>query len=353
MKDRDTGRVDSSTRFSRRRFLKVAGYTAAIAAEMAASHDVRVSDVMHAIEVAREYGPEVGWAVLRNPSQSLDAYELWKTPEKSYEKSQLLKVNLEYKKGARNNVVGFGDSNIVGPDGTQWRQSPLKLYITLARDEYGFNNWTDYNCARSGFTTDRIINEQINSDRAKQGLEMGVKSDVWVNAGGNDMSDIVHDDSEADELAKLGRDPFGDMDLLFKYTKRIADNIQAFEGNFLNLLHAIRQPEYAPNIRQFIVMSAPDFGKVRSIITQEIDGQAHIIELTSAAARRLVGNIAVHMNNAMFRAAETFAQEGNKVAGINTATPDISNFSSNQHFSLDACRKIAEVAASRVSIVSG
>ncbi len=105
-------------------------------------------------------------------------------------------------------------------------------------------------------------------------------------------------------------------------------------------------------------MSLPDFGKANSIITEEINGKAHYMYLKNDAVRQLIGNISTLMNNAMFRAVSKFHKEIKerdkidvKIVGINTATSNISKFSSNQHFSTEACRQIAQVAASRVAIL--
>lgn len=299
------------------------------------------------LKLSYEYGPEVAEAVVSHPGQSIEAFKLWKGPDRAYERSHVFTDNLKYEQGSANNIIGFGDSNLVGPGGTNWRESPIILYKDLAVQKKGVTDWQDFNCAKGGSTTDRIIREQVPSQRAMDGFGMGVGCDVWVNAGGNDVANLVHNVQDVEELRRLTQNPFADMDLLFKYTGRIEDNIQNFEENFLSLLHAIYKP-YEPQIRQFVVMSMPDFGRASSIITQEFNGGAYVIDLKSSAIRRLIGNISVLMNNAIFKSVERFQQEtGSWVVGIDATKHGISDFSSNQHYSESACREIAQTALSR------
>ncbi|MFI5265609.1 MAG: hypothetical protein ACHQT7_02595 [Candidatus Levyibacteriota bacterium] len=344
-------RIFSNHKLSRRNLLIATGMVAGAAAS--SSLGVGPREVGSFLEISYEYGPEVARAVLSHPGQSLEAFKLWKGPDRAYEKSSVFAENLVYRKGSANNIIGFGDSNLVGPDGTNWQESPIVLYKDLAVQEKGVENWQDFNCAKGGSTTDMIIQQQVPSQRAMDGFGMGVGCDVWINAGGNDVANLVHNVHDVEELRRLTQNPFADMDLLFKYTGRIEDNLQNFETNFLNLLHAIYNPLYVPNIRQFVIMSMPDFGRARSIITQEFNGGAYIIDLKSSAVRRLIGNISILMNNAIFKSVETFQKEtGSRIIGINAARGGMSDFSSNQHYSEAACQEIAQTALSRMDVTA-
>lgn len=321
---------------------------------ISASKGIGPSEAFHALEIGYEYGPDVAQAVISHPEQSLEAYRLWKRPERSYLKKPFFGEKLMYKKNASNGIVGFGDSNLEGADGdgSKWRQSPVHLFRTLAQKTMGFEDWKDFNCAKSGSTTEMIMSQQVDSDKAKEGFNFSPKCDVWINAGGNDASNLVQNEDEVEELNRLAEDPFNHMSLLLKYTGRIERNIDKFGDNFLDLLRAVQTP-YGSKIRQFIIMSAPDFGKVDSIETQEISGQARYIRIGNSAIRRLIENISIRMNNKMFDAAEQFQlQTGSRIVGIDTATPQISEFSKDQHFSEQACEEIAHQALARIDLIA-
>lgn len=349
----ENGRGFVTGAFSRRRLFWGAGGVVAAAA-LSESQGIGPAEIFHGLEIGYEYGPEVAQAVITHPGQSLEAYRLWRRPEREYQRYPFFSENLLYRRGTPNAIVGFGDSNLEAADGDgkNWQESPLHVYREIAQSQLGFSEWKDFNCAKGGYTTEMIIDKQVTSPKAKEAFNFSPRCDVWVNAGGNDVSALVKDPSEVIELRKLANDPFADMELLFKYTDRIEGNLREFGENFYRLLSAINQPAYSPKIRQIIIMSAPDFGRAHSIVTQEIDGVPYVIDLKSSAVRRLIENIAIRMNNAMFDASARFQIEtGTRIIGINTATPEISEFSSNQHFSEDACRKIAETAVSRVDVV--
>lgn len=309
-------------------------------------------EIVDAAKIAYEYGPEVAKEVALHPGQSLEAYRLWKRPESSYLKSPSFYEDLLYRRDVPNNIVAFGDSNIVGPDGTDWRNSPIILFKDLAQKRLGVHHWNDFNCAKSGYTTDRVREEQVHSSRAREGFSANGKSDVWINVGGNDMSHLVENGNEVNELKRLADNPFSDMGLLFKYTSRIEDNICFFGKSFENLLQNINST-YDDEIRQYVIMSMPNFGDANSIRTQEIDGVEYVVSIKNSAARRLIKNISIRMNNEMFKVVDSFGQKAHqRMVGINTATPQISDFSSNQHFSFEACEAIALDAINRAKFAN-
>lgn len=303
-------------------------------------------------EATIKYGPGFAEEAVMHPEETLDIIDILRTPEPNYLVSPSFSEPLLYQRGVGNNVMGFGDSNIVGPNGKEWQQSPIVLYRDLANKRLG-TNWGYVDCAKSGYTTNMIREEQVNSQRARAGFDISGRCDVWVNAGGNDFSHLITSNEEVNELQQLSDNPVAHPDLLGKYASRILSAVGNFSQRFSELLNAI-DDTYRGKIRQFVIMSLPDFTRAQSIKTQEINGAEHIISLESATARDLIQNITVRMNNKMFESVDKFQKEsGNRMVGIDTGTPQISDFSSNQHFSIKACEAIAQNAFDRIRFVNG
>lgn len=339
--------IFSSRLLGRRAFL---GWARDIAIGGILLHSVGVDadDVAQGGETAIKYGPDIALAAAEEPSRARDTFEMWRTPEEGWKDSLLMTVQFEYTGDEEENVVvALGDSNIVGALGTDKAFSPVNLFVDRAREKVS-GKWEVINIAQKGKTTEEIREGQLLSPEAYEAFYRAPKCDVWINAGGNDLSKVVRSTDEMEELEQLEGDPLKKPKILMKYVSRMMDNLSQFKEDYSDLLNALYD-NYAGQIRQLVIMSAPDFSKAPAITSQYIDDRTYRLPLTDPQIRRLVHNISVRMNNIMFEVAQEVQKErGIRIIGINTF--DNSLFGDDQHLSPEAFTAIADDAASRIPV---
>lgn len=336
---------------NRRTVLRGAGalvVTAAVGDELGLSPQ----NVKHYTELTVTYGPDVAMAFAKNPGQfPKDSwalyFKLWKKPEETYKKSPYLSAPLQYSPVVPTNldVIAFGDSNMVGPNGKDRNNSAVALFQNKVAQN-GYPKWREFNLAESGYTTQMVADTQL--ERGRKLLSPN-PSDIWLSAGGNDFWRIVKNRQEVEELAQLAKNPFDDINLLLKYTKRIEESLKLFEEGFAHLLDAVNR-QYKGTMQNLVVVSAPNFSDAPAVTTQPLeDGKPYRIPLESSASRRIVGNAGTLINNSMFNVLEEFDKhEGVRIVGIDATKPSISQFVTDQHLSPQAYEVIAEEAFQRM-----
>lgn len=337
-------------KFSRERFLRgLIDATAAgifLASDQALSRSIGIAGPLEIGRAAYEYR-ELEKAALRHPRRAMNLYDLWSSREPTYELSPFFSEKFKYTSpGEENVLVAFGDSNMIGAGGKDSEGSPVKLFVRGASERWGFSHWHDFNFAHSGATTKAVIENQLQSPEAREVFNNAEYCDVWINAGGNDLSAVVNTQEEILEVEKLRDDPLSEADILLKYASRMMDNLREFRNNFANLLTALQQ-DYGPKIRHLVILSVPDFSKASSITSQEIGNESYTLPLTNPFIRDLVRNISERMNNAIFAAAEDLQEKPHiRVIGLNTFP--ISQFGDDQHLTSEAMAAIAGEAVGRI-----
>ncbi len=331
-------------RLPRRRLLRW-GLGAGIAASAGNLNFTQVPDIINGLKAGYEYGPGFVSAVASDPEAAWETWKLIQEPDETYRKSPFFGNSLEYPTSAHNVLIAFGDSNMVGAEGRDRANSPVSLFKRRVKDKWG-TDWEDYNIAHSGDTTKLVIQNQLQSQQAKEAFSKGDFCDVWINVGGNDFSSVANTPDEFSEVKELGQDPWRHPDYLLKYTPRLLENLTVFRRDFHTLLSALYEMQGA-KIKHIVIMSAPDFGKAPSITSQDVGDKKYHIPLDDDFASKIVHNLSIRMNNEMFGAASEFhGQTGTKIVGIDTFKDSI--FDRDQHLTVEAVAAIADDAFSRV-----
>ena len=311
---------------------------------------IGLRDAVNAAILGVEYGPDIAFAIGNNPTEFKETVDLWIKPDLDYLKAPFFKEPFSYQRDARNTVLAFGDSNMVGARGNDQSNSPVDLFKDKLKGNIG--EWKVLNFAKSGFTTQMVVDKQLHSREAREVFENTEFCDVWVNAGGNDMGNVAFTREEVMEVQKLSIDPWANPEILFKYASRLKDNLRQFGNNFSGLLNALDN-EAQGKIKHLAIMSVPDFSRAPSITTQEIGAESYSIPLHNPYLRDLVGNISIRMNNIMFGVTEKFQEnKGVRIVGIDTYHWSMSKFGKDQHFTQEADYAIAEDAFRKVQFTN-
>lgn len=287
-------------------------------------------------------------AGIEHPREAIEMVGLWLPPDKAYRNSRILSTSIKYSASETTqlNIIAFGDSNMVGNEGKDGGASPIELFALKARERFGLRSEHD-NLAKRGVTTKKVIDDQILSKKARKIFERSDFSDVWINAGGNNLGSIIKTKDDFMEAEGIEKNP----EALLKYGARITASLSQFEEDFSSLLGALNS-QYGTRIHNLVIMSVPDISKAQGITSPEIDNEAPTFLLDSRSLQRLAYNIAVRINNSMFSAAERFQKEnpGIRVIGIDTFPQ--SDFGKDQHLSSRAFAAIADEAVGRIEIAA-
>ena len=278
-----------------------------------------------------------------------DAYDLWQLPDETFRRSYLLDANIQYSASETSdiNIVAFGDSNMGGTEGQKGAVSAIKLFAIKAQEKLGLRS-RDYNLAEKGATTKKVIEDQILSPRARRIFENPGLADVWINAGGNNLGEVLKNKDDIDEMGEQ----MTVSKAILKYGPRIVDSLSQLDEDYSSLLEALSS-QYGDKIRNLVIMSVPDISKAHGITSPKIENdEAPTFSLDSQPLQRLAYNIAVRINNSMFRAAERFQEAHPEIRVICINTFPESDFNHDQHLTTRAFLAIADEAVQRTRITS-